>query len=91
MINFDLSRVDGVKRDPFLALTVLKSYARNISTINSNQSIYNDVKANYQDISEKTINDYITIKKNYILLKKLMLGILILEVRHQLEFLLKKA
>ena len=67
MINSDISRVDGVKRDPFLALTILKSYARNISTINSNQSIYNDVKANYQDISEKTINDYITIlKKLYI-------------------------
>lgn len=67
LINSDISRVDGVKRDPFLALTILKSYARNISTINSNQSIYNDVKANYQDVSEKTINDYITIlKKLYI-------------------------
>jgi len=68
LCNSDISRVDGIKRDPHLARTILKSYARKVSTIDSNQSLYDDVKANYSDISERTIMDYITtLKKLYII------------------------
>ena len=68
LCNSDISKVDGVKRDPSLARTILKSYARQISTIDSNQSLYDDVKANYSDISDKTIADYMnTLKKLYII------------------------
>lgn len=64
----DISRVDGVKRDPLLARAILKSYAREVSTINTNQSLYEDIKNNYSDISEKTINDYLNVlKKLYII------------------------
>lgn len=64
----DISRIDGIRRDPLLARAILKSYARQVSTINSNQSLYDDVRANYSDVSEKTINDYINVlKKLYII------------------------
>lgn len=64
----DISRIDGTKRDPNLARAILKAYARAVSTIDSTQTICNDVKANYADISDKTINDYISIlKKLYVI------------------------
>ena len=64
----DISKVDGVKRDPLLARTILKSYARQVSTIDSNQSLFEDVKSNYSDISDKTIIDYLNVlKKLYII------------------------
>lgn len=64
----DISRVDGVKRDPSLARAILKSYARQISTIDSNQALYEDIKANYSDVSKKTIMDYLNVlKKLYII------------------------
>jgi len=68
LCNSDVSRIDGVKRDPSLARAILKSYARQVSTIDSNQSLYDDIKANYSDVSEKTIMDYLNVlKKLYII------------------------
>ena len=64
----DISRLDGVSRDPSLARAILKSYARQISTIDSNQSLYDDIRANYVDVSDKTIIDYINaLKKLYVI------------------------
>lgn len=64
----DISRIDGVKRDPFLARTILKAYARQVSTIDSDKSLYDDVRANYSDVSERTISDYMNVlKKLYII------------------------
>jgi hypothetical protein len=63
----DISKVDGVKRNPTLARTILKSYARHVSTINSNKSLYDDVRANYSEVSNRTIIDYIdTFKRLYV-------------------------
>ena len=68
LCNSDISRVDGVRRDSNLAKAILKSYARQVSTIDSNQSLYEDVKSNYADVSERTIMDYMnTLKKLYII------------------------
>ena len=67
MCESDISSVDGVKRDSSLARTILKSYARQVSTIDSNQSLYDDVRANFSDVSEKTIAEYMNVlKKMYI-------------------------
>lgn len=64
----DISKVDGVKRNPSLARAILKAYARQVSTIGSNQSIIADVRANYSDVSDRTIMDYMNIlKKLYII------------------------
>lgn len=64
----DISRIDGVKRDPFLARTILKAYARQVSTTDSDKSLYDDVRANYSAVSERTISDYMNVlKKLYII------------------------
>lgn len=68
LCDSDISRVDGVKRNPGLARAILKSYARQVSTIDSNQSLFDDVKANYSDVSDRTIMDYLDVlKKLYII------------------------
>ena len=66
LCDSDISRVDGVKRNPNLARTILKSYAKQVSTTDSNQSLFDDVKANYSDISDRTIMDYLSILKKII-------------------------
>lgn len=67
----DISRVDGVNRNPELARAILKAYARQVSTIDSNTSLYNDVKANYADISERTIMDYIDVLKKLFIIEEI--------------------
>jgi hypothetical protein len=68
LCDSDISRVDGVKRNPQLARAILKSYARQVSTIDSNQALFDDIKANYSDVSERTIIDYLDVlKKLYII------------------------
>lgn len=68
LINSDISRVDGVKRNANLALLILRAYARSISTINSDKSLFLDVRANNQEVSDKTIGDYLgVLKKLYII------------------------
>lgn len=57
----DISDIDGIARNPRLARMILRSYARCISTIGSDKSIYEDVIANYAEVSEKTIIDYLHI------------------------------
>ena len=68
LVNSDISRIDGVNRDPQLASIILKSYSRLVSTIGTNGALFEDIKANYGDISEKTISDYLNVlKKLYII------------------------
>ena len=58
----DMSNVDGVKRNETSSRLLLRSYARNISTIASNQSIINDINAN-TEMSESTFYDYVNVLK----------------------------
>lgn len=63
----DMSNVDGVKRNETSSRLLLRSYARNISTIASNQSIINDINAN-TEMSESTFYDYVNVlKKLYVI------------------------
>jgi predicted AAA+ superfamily ATPase len=55
----DASTVDGVKRGPERVKAVLKSYARNISTLATDKTILEDVSSNYRDISEPTLFSYL--------------------------------
>lgn len=62
-----MSNVDGVKRNETTSRLLLRSYARNISTIASNQSIIKDIKAN-REISDSTFYDYVNVlKKLYVI------------------------
>jgi predicted AAA+ superfamily ATPase len=64
----DISKIDGVRRNPTLARAILKSYARHVSTINTDKSLYEDIRANYSEVAERTIFDYIgTLKRLYVI------------------------
>lgn len=59
----DCSSIDGVKRDPQRMRTLLRSYARNISTLATNASILSDLQANFSDFSEPTLYAYLNVLK----------------------------
>ena len=71
LCEFDISKVDGVKRNPALARTILKSYARQVSTINTNKSLYEDIRANYADISDRTISDYLCVLQKLFVIEEI--------------------
>ncbi|MBR1598801.1 MAG: ATP-binding protein [Lachnospiraceae bacterium] len=54
----DISNIDGVKRNPVIAMDLLKSYSRNICTIAAAKTIMSDVKAN-NDVTDQTLFKYI--------------------------------
>lgn len=55
----DISTVDGVSRNPVMAELVMKSYARNISTLAKKSVIFKDVSANADSISQSTFDGYL--------------------------------
>lgn len=71
LCDSDISRIDGVRRNPSLARAILKSYARQDSTIDSNQSLFEDVKANYSDVSERTIIEYLDVLKRLYIIEEI--------------------
>ena len=64
----DISKIDGISRNAGLARLILKSYARLDSSIESNQTLIEDVIANNNNVTDRTINDYLAVlKKLYII------------------------
>jgi predicted AAA+ superfamily ATPase len=59
----DVVTVDGVKRNPRIARSILKSYSRNISTLAKKTNIINDVFSNNENISTSTFDDYVNALK----------------------------
>lgn len=56
----DISAVDGRQRNPKIAKQILRSYARNISTLAKKSSIINDITASGEiSISVDTFDDYV--------------------------------
>jgi predicted AAA+ superfamily ATPase len=58
VINQDISRVDGVEKNPNKVRLLLRSLARNITTMASFQTILDNVETNEETISDKTISTY---------------------------------
>jgi len=58
VVEVDISKVDNVDRDPLLAAALLKSYARNISTLATKASIRRDV-ISAREVSMPTIDSYL--------------------------------
>lgn len=55
----DISRIDGKNRDPKVAQLILRSYARNISTLARKNTLLADITASGdQGITPDTFNDY---------------------------------
>lgn len=56
----DISRIDGVRRDERLAKRILRSYARNISTVAKKTAILADITASGEmSCSQPTFDDYV--------------------------------
>jgi predicted AAA+ superfamily ATPase len=58
IINQDISRVDGVEKNPNRVRLLLRSLARNIATMASFQTVLKDVEATETSLSDKTIATY---------------------------------
>ncbi|MDR0612793.1 MAG: DUF4143 domain-containing protein [Dysgonamonadaceae bacterium] len=58
VINQDISRVDGVEKNPNKVRLLLRSLARNIATMASYQTILNDIEATEATLSDKTFYSY---------------------------------
>ena len=61
VINADVSRVDNIEKNPIRVRALLRSLARNISTIATIKTIHDDIAMSDTDesISEKTISQYL--------------------------------
>jgi len=59
VVYADISKVDNVKRDPEKARRILRSYARNLGTQASNDTIVSDIASNNDSISRGTVDSYI--------------------------------
>ena len=65
--NDDISRVDGIERNPTIARKIIRSYARNIATLATDKSIIKDISGN-GTISSQTYYDYINaLRKLYVI------------------------
>ena len=61
IINVDISRVDGIEKNPVRVRALLRSLSRNISTLATIRTIHDDIAMGDADesISEKTISQYL--------------------------------
>ena len=55
----DISTVDGVQRNPTWTNMILKSYARNVSSLAKKTNIYKDVAANADSMTAATMDSYL--------------------------------
>lgn len=55
----DISTVDGVQRNPVWTNMILRSYARNVSTLAKKTSIFQDVSANADSMTFGTMDAYL--------------------------------
>jgi uncharacterized protein len=59
LVNADIADVDGIKRDPSRAKDILKSYARNISSMTSYATMISDVNKHEKILSDETFFSYL--------------------------------
>lgn len=55
----DITMIDGVRRNGELTRAILRSYARNISTLAKKSNLQKDVVATFESISAPTLDDYL--------------------------------
>ncbi len=64
----DISKIDNIAKNPTRVKAVLKSYARNVSTLATNKTILEDININDTELSETTLYTYLNaLKKIYVL------------------------
>ena len=55
----DISTVDGVQRNPVWTNMILRSYARNVSTLAKKTNIFKDVSSNADSMTAATMDSYL--------------------------------
>ncbi len=71
IINYDVSKVDGILKSPARVRAVMRSLARNISTLANITTIYKDIEADDDSVSVKTIASYINILRRLFVVEDL--------------------
>jgi uncharacterized protein len=71
VINYDVSRVDNVEKNPDRVRLLLRSLARNIATTANYQTIQKDIEASDITISDKTISSYLNALRRIFLVEDL--------------------
>lgn len=69
VVNYDIKRVDGVDRNSHRVQQLLRSYARNISTMATMSTILADVQANDTMFSEPTLYSYVNALRRIFLIE----------------------
>jgi hypothetical protein len=72
VINYDVSRVDNVEKNPDRVRLLLRSLARNIATTATYQTIRTDMEATDITISDKTISSYMNALRRLFLVEDLL-------------------
>ena len=87
--NSDVSEVDGVKRSPQRVKAILKSYARNISTLATKKTLMEDVRTNMIFLHQHIIHISMLLK-NYMLFRIFLHGHQTSDLQIQSENLIKR-
>ncbi len=69
VVNVDVQSVDGVDRNPHRVRQLLRSYARNISTLAAHTTILADVQANDTTFSDTTMYSYVNALRRIFLIE----------------------
>ncbi len=69
VVTADIQRVDGVERNPQRVQQLLRSYARNISTLATFSTILEDIKAKDPLFSEPTLYNYLNALRRIFLIE----------------------
>lgn len=60
LLQVDISEVDGIKRNSLRAKAILRTYARNISTMASYQTMLNDLENIGEGVNKNTLDSYLS-------------------------------
>lgn len=58
VVESDIINIDGVRRDPSVTKSIIRTYSRNLSTLAKRTNLIKDVNALSEGCSERTFDDY---------------------------------
>jgi hypothetical protein len=70
VVEEDIHRVDGVEKNPARVRALLRSLARNVSTLATTETIAADIRANDSSASDKTVAAYLNALRRLYLLEE---------------------
>jgi predicted AAA+ superfamily ATPase len=71
VVNEDITKADGVEKNPDRVMALMRSISRNISTEAYTTTILNDLIANDESISQNTVDSYLACLKKIFVLEDL--------------------